>query len=610
MTPADHAAAYALQGWQILAIRPNDKRPQLSGWQSADFSATLDAISANSGTNLGIAVPQGIMVLDVDTKNDGPQTLAKLVAENGKLPNSLVATTPTSGKHIWMSLPSGVSVGNRVAIAPGLDVRTLGGYVVAPPSVINGAAYRWDNWDTFSSPVIAEAPGWLLALVNRPKENTKVTAGENFTIPEGQRNRTLFEGGAAMRTKGFSSDAIFDALAIMNAQSCNPPLSDEEVATIAASVSRYAPDAPVWEIFATPGELPKGALPVGTAHGATMRYRLLSGAEVCNAPPMRWMVRGVLPAEGLAALYGPSGSGKSFLILDIGCAVAGGNTEWFGRRVTQCPVAYVCLEGEAGMGKRVKAWSLHHGKPVPDALRFVTQPFNLRSADVPELAGAVIAGGGVGGLVIVDTLNRGAPGADENSSKDMGEIITAAKRLQTLVGGLVLLVHHTGKDESRGLRGHSSLYAALDGAIEVTKSDTRRAWNVAKSKDGEDGNAYLFRLAIVPVGKNEEGDLITSCVAVPDTSIEAILAKKITLGKNQEIAKREIDTLLRNSPHAGKDGAPLGKPCLEYDETVALVAERMPTERKHRKSRAQEAISGLVSKGILGMKEDWLWATC
>ena len=100
-----------------------------------------------------------------------------------------------------------------------------------------------------------------------------------------------------------------------------------------------------------------------------MRYKLRTGADVCNSPHMPHMVQGVLPAEGLAVLFGASGSGKSFMALDLGCAVAGGEAAWFGRRITQAPVTYICLEGEAGMGKRVKAWSLHHGKPVPDSLR-------------------------------------------------------------------------------------------------------------------------------------------------------------------------------------------------------------------------------------------------
>lgn len=338
------------------------------------------------------------------------------------------------------------------------------------------------------------------------------------------------------------------------------------------------------------------------------RFKLLSGADLSNAPPMRWMVRGVLPLEGLAALFGASGSGKSFLMLDIAAAVAGGDDEWFGRRITQAPATYVCLEGEAGMGKRAKAWSLHHSKPLPDALRFITQPFDLLSDDVPELAKAITAGGGAGGLVILDTLNRAAPGADENSSVDMGNLIAASKRLQSLTGGLVLLVHHTGKDTTKGLRGHSSLYAALDGAIEVTNTDTRRAWSVAKSKDDVTGDAHPFRLVIVPVGTDDEGEEVTSCVALPDESAEAIKqAKRPTLRSNQKIANEAIGEALRNSPHAGKDGAPTGRPCIQYADAVAIVSERIPADARHKTSRAKAAITGLVERGFLAMKGDWLW---
>lgn len=338
-----------------------------------------------------------------------------------------------------------------------------------------------------------------------------------------------------------------------------------------------------------------------------MRYRLLSGADLCNAPPMRWLVRGVLPVDGLAALYGASGSGKSFLILDMGCAVAGGDAEWFGRGVTQSPVTFVCLEGEAGIGKRAKAWSLHHNRPLPDALRFIAEPFDLLSGDVPELAKAVIAGGGAGGVLILDTLNRAAPGADENSSVDMGNLIAAAKQLQSLIGGLVLLVHHSGKDAAKGLRGHSSLFAALDCVVEVIKTDTRRAWSVAKSKDDVTGDAHPFKLEIVPVGTDDDGEEITSCVVLPDGSGEPIPNKRPTLGANQAIARKVLDEPLCKSRHFGKHGAPVGRPCISFDEAVAIVAEHIPTDTKHKKTRAQTAIAGLVAKGVMGMKGDWLW---
>lgn len=339
-----------------------------------------------------------------------------------------------------------------------------------------------------------------------------------------------------------------------------------------------------------------------------MRFKLLSGADLSNAPPMRWMVRGVLPLEGLAALYGPSGSGKSFLVLDIAASIAGGAYDWFGRRVTQCPVTYCALEGEAGMGKRVNAWSLHHKKPVPDSLRFIAQPFDLLDGgDVAELAQAVQSAGGANGLVVLDTLNRAAPGADENSSVDMGNIIAAAKRLQNLTGGLVLLVHHTGKDATKGLRGHSSLYAALDGAIEVGKTDSRREWAVAKSKDDETGAVYAFKLEVVTVGVDDDGEEITSCVAIADDSADTVKRVKLPSGGNQKIALDTLAEPLRKSCEHGKDGAPHGHPCIRLDDAVGLVAERLTCEAKRRTERAQQALNGLVAKRIYGVKGDWLW---
>lgn len=208
--------------------------------------------------------------------------------------------------------------------------------------------------------------------------------------------------------------------------------------------------------------------------------------------------------------------------------------------------------------------------------------------------------------MIIDTLNRAAPGADENSSVDMGNLIAASKRLQSLVGGLVLLVHHTGKDTTKGLRGHSSLYAALDGAIEVTHTDTRRAWSVAKSKDDVTGDAHPFKLVIVPVGIDGESEEVTSCVAVPDESAEAFQRKKPALGKNQKIARDVLGEPLRKSPHVGKEGAPVARPCIDYSEAVELVAERMPVDAKHRKQSAVRAIASLVANGYLGMKGDWV----
>lgn len=241
------------------------------------------------------------------------------------------------------------------------------------------------------------------------------------------------------------------------------------------------------------------------------RFKLMTCDQLRDLPPLVWRVRGVLPARGLAAIAGPSASGKSLLAFDLAAAIAGGG-RWFGKRVEAAPVVYAVLEGEAGYKLRAQAWEMNHAQPLPNGLRLLLDPFKLtESQDVEDLAAVVPAGA----VVIVDTLNRAAPDIDENSSRDMGKVLEAAKRLQALTGGLVVLVHHTGKDESKGLRGHSSLFAALDAVVTVSRDGDHREWKLGKSKDGADGEAYTFKLRVEPLGFDEHGDSLTSCAVVP-----------------------------------------------------------------------------------------------
>lgn len=258
------------------------------------------------------------------------------------------------------------------------------------------------------------------------------------------------------------------------------------------------------------------------------RYRLLTAEDLASRLPLRWRVKGVLPESGLAAIYGPSGCGKTFLTLDLAGAVSEGR-DWFGRRVAPCSVCYLALEGEHGISNRVRAFQIRNGADRLSLVRFVAAPFSLFDVrDVPDLAASIAAAGAAGGIVIIDTLNRAAAGADENSGQDMGVLIAAATELQRLVGGLVLLVHHSGKDQTRGARGHSSLIAALDAAIEVTRDGDRREWKIAKSKDGEDGQANPFRLEPVEIDVDEDGDPVTSCIVVADDQPAAPRAPKLT----------------------------------------------------------------------------------
>jgi len=344
-----------------------------------------------------------------------------------------------------------------------------------------------------------------------------------------------------------------------------------------------------------------------------MRYRLLGSADLANIQPLNWLIRGVLPSRGLACIFGASGSGKSFLALDLCAAIALG-VDWFDRRVARAPVVYAALEGEAGFAQRIKAWQMRHGDDLPPTLHFVMQPFDLRKPeDVADLAEAVAVSGSAGGLLVIDTLNRAASGADENSSSDMGVIIEAAKVLQSRVGGLVLLIHHSGKDQSKGMRGHSSLHAALDAAIEVVRADDRRSWRTAKSKDGSDSTAYFFRLESLDVGEHDDGEPITSCVIVPDDSRVTFRRVMPPKGGNQKVAWDALADMFRSSstthPLEAPAAVPSGRPCMQVEAAIDGIRHRLVCDPKRRTERAQQALTGLHAKGLIVIDRGYLWMT-
>ncbi len=338
------------------------------------------------------------------------------------------------------------------------------------------------------------------------------------------------------------------------------------------------------------------------------RFELLDRAAIMAQPPLRWRIKGLLPETGIAAIYGPSQSGKSFLCFDLGISMALG-ANWFGHRTKGCPVTYVMLESEAGLRNRVEAWEVHNAKTIPLDFRAMAQPFLLAEPEQVEELGAILPRGGV---VMIDTFNRAAPGLDENSSQDMGRILAGMKRLQEITQGLVLVVHHTGKDASKGLRGHSSLFAALDGAIEVERSATSRCWSAAKVKDGEDGKQVAFKLNVIDLGTDADGDPITSCAVGPDAGA---IFKPAPAGANQKAALLAIRRLLSASTDFGQAGAASDTPCVLCEDAITEAASAMVgVEKKRRTPRARDAVQGLIKSGHLqrGLddeQEEWLWLT-
>ena len=346
-----------------------------------------------------------------------------------------------------------------------------------------------------------------------------------------------------------------------------------------------------------------------TPVAASDRYKVMWPADIANIQPIQWRLKHVLPSTGLAAIYGPSGAGKSFLTVDLGRAISHGNP-WFGIKTYQATVIYVVLEGEAGIRNRVQALEKAHGPLPPKGLGVIAQPFEIvKPQDLVDLSAQIPPGS----VVFIDTLNRAAPTADENSSSDMGEILEAAKTLYRVTNSLVVLVHHTGKDANRGMRGHSSLFAAMDGAIEVTRDAAgNRSWAVVKAKDGEDDKTANFRLKRHVLGQDADGDDIVSCSVEPD--LAAVLTPRVPSGDQQKMALRSIKAAVANSVTMGVAGAGANDLCVRVDDAMTAVAAVLATTPKNkRNNRAKTLIDGLIKGSYLGTGLDasgdgWLWA--
>lgn len=226
-----------------------------------------------------------------------------------------------------------------------------------------------------------------------------------------------------------------------------------------------------------------------------------------------------LNRETVNVLFGPSGSGKSFLTLDMAVHLAAGK-DWAGFKCKEkMAVLYVCTESGSSFGKRAKAARDRIGVNNTPFAYYPAHVDLLNNKDHIKLIQKLIDDLEQHtklkcGLVIVDTLSASFGGGNENS-EDMTKFVNNMAEIKFNKKTAVLVVHHTGKDESAGARGHSSLKGNIDTEIQV-RSEKRgekyyRSFASTKQKDDETGNNKKFGLKIVELGKDEDNDPITTC---------------------------------------------------------------------------------------------------
>ena len=246
------AERYLAKGWAVIPVEPCGKRP-LVKWevyqQARPGRTTLaDWLERWPKANLGIVtgVVSGLVVVDVDPRHGGSDSLTELEQRHGRLPATLEVVTGGGGRHLYFRHPGPITF-NRAGFAQGLDLRGDGGYVVAPPSIhASGRRYVWMDWKEDGAPTGASLslpPRWLLDQASGGAQPVGHPAGywRSLTrqgVTEGERNSAIASLSGHLFWRGVDREVITELLLCWNRQRCRPPLQDDEVIRTVQSIER------------------------------------------------------------------------------------------------------------------------------------------------------------------------------------------------------------------------------------------------------------------------------------------------------------------------------------------------------------------------------------
>ena len=309
------------------------------------------------------------------------------------------------------------------------------------------------------------------------------------------------------------------------------------------------------------------------------RFAITGAADFSSGRPMEWLVRNVLPRAELAVIYGESGSGKSFLALDLSAAISRG-IEWRSRRTEKGRVVYVVAEGAGGFKARLRAYTHQHNVELHE-LGIISDAPNMLEPKDAALITKRIVDWGKADVVVIDTLSATTPGGDENSGQDLGLVISHCKLIHAQTGALVVIIHHSGKDASKGARGWSGLRAAADAEIEITRNGDFRTATITKMKDGGDSEAHSFKLKVVGLGENQYGEPETSCVVEHLDTAPTEAGRKVKL---KGLPKLVYDTLATMAPSG----------TCNVDDLIEGVKKKLPSSEGARDLRRQNINTALT----------------
>lgn len=542
MTMREHALAHARRGFKVFPLTPGEKKPPLvAAWQNV---ATSDAKQIEEwwsrwpDANVGIHC-DGLLVIDVDPKKGGYESLAKLEQEINGLDVTYEVETPSGGRHIYYVCAGGARNGVDV-FGPGLDVRTTAGYVLAAGSVVAGKAYT-----VVADEPLSDADAALVERVRtrpsakaddvREAVTTDADAAVRRAIDYLRTHPVAVQGAGGdhhtfrtvcrIRDFGVPQARALEALEDWNAR-CVPPWEEGELTTKIENAWQYAQDAA--------GKLTPEALGFEKIEGSepqvdkaaqtqTESEQSQPGTEFLLHPAdvnkddvllAEYLIKGVLEKNSNAVLFGHWHVGKTFVVLDMAASIACG-LPWFGRKVKPGKVLYLGYEGMRAMKKRILALREKYPLLKDQENKIPFQYAGLIYPLVKEEGKAELKvrlkefrrKHGEPDLIIIDPLAN-ALGGDDSDANLMGTLNEEVRKLMKGTNGTVLRVHHSGHGNQDRARGHSSLPAGVDTEIRISEDEIA----LTKQRDDAKTSEYFRLKKGVKVGVDTDGDPVTTCL--------------------------------------------------------------------------------------------------
>lgn len=344
------ALRYAELGYPVFPCASGRKTPLTPrGFHDATTDPEQIKTWWSQWPSANVAIPTaGLIVIDVD----GPENdwLADEPERSVELASGCVAITPGGGRHYYFRQPDGRAIRCRAGcLAPKVDVRAEGGYVLVSPSIVGGKPYRWVEGVELDQPRerIATPPAWLverLSDVTQNGERSPRASPDANAIPQGQRNDTLIRLAGTMRRVGMSRAEIVAALDQVNRDRCTPPLSPAEVARIADSVAGYTPD----QISVAVAEGHYEQLFTNKKQDEPLTFEAITSKQLDeNDYELEYLINGILVRGQPGVIAGPKKTLKTNISIDLAMSLASGG-RFLDHFAADAEVRVGVMSGESG----------------------------------------------------------------------------------------------------------------------------------------------------------------------------------------------------------------------------------------------------------------------